>query len=331
MSTRVSRRAFTLVELLVVIGIIAVLIGVLLPVLSKVQGRGRDLKCASNIRQLCIALRGYAEENRGSYPYGFHWSRTVKPRGTTAADWGEAPGNGKEFVCWASQIGKWMQKGRMGDAENANSNFSDALQCPEAALVYPHVISYVMNMVVAPEPTAELGFGGKVPWAQLRPASTSSTLKDTVLLWDTTCFPNEENDVGFLVGYDVDNQRIWAGAMGHPEQRYYSLADPFGSPALSGGKYGQNRPVALSVGGVVFKNIDPPIPAGGGSKLGYQGNLRFRHRGNTACNAGFVDGHVEAFVAKVNRDNTVQSHNALRRYFMIKWPTGVPADPALSE
>jgi prepilin-type N-terminal cleavage/methylation domain-containing protein len=44
-------RGFTLVELLVVIGIIVVLIGVLLPVLSGVAARGRDVQCQSNIRQ----------------------------------------------------------------------------------------------------------------------------------------------------------------------------------------------------------------------------------------------------------------------------------------
>src|SRR3954470_14083772 len=83
----VSKRAFTLVELLVVIGIIAVLIGILLPVMSSVQGRARDLKCQVNLRQIGIALRGYAEENKGTYPYGHHFTRTVKTNGNSAADW----------------------------------------------------------------------------------------------------------------------------------------------------------------------------------------------------------------------------------------------------
>ena len=66
-----SRRpdsAFTLVELLVVIGIIAVLIGILLPTLSNAQRSARDVKCQSNIRQLCMSLINYAGENKGEFP-----------------------------------------------------------------------------------------------------------------------------------------------------------------------------------------------------------------------------------------------------------------------
>ena len=65
-----QRRAFTLVELLVVIGIIAVLIGVLLPTLSKAQKRARTTACMSNQRQLVTALIMYCQENKGCFPGG---------------------------------------------------------------------------------------------------------------------------------------------------------------------------------------------------------------------------------------------------------------------
>src|SRR5688572_15856255 len=70
MDVRFRRRtaAFTLVELLVVIGIIAVLIGILLPTLSNAQRSARDVKCQSNIRQLCMSLLNYAGEHKGALP-----------------------------------------------------------------------------------------------------------------------------------------------------------------------------------------------------------------------------------------------------------------------
>src|SRR5687768_14416137 len=62
------RRAFSLIELLVVIGIIAVLIGILLPVLSEARKSASAVQCASNMRQLASALISYAGEFGGKFP-----------------------------------------------------------------------------------------------------------------------------------------------------------------------------------------------------------------------------------------------------------------------
>ena len=56
---------FTLVELLVVIAIIAVLVGILLPALSRAREQSRRIKCVSNIRQLTMAWMMYAGDNHG--------------------------------------------------------------------------------------------------------------------------------------------------------------------------------------------------------------------------------------------------------------------------
>ena len=61
-------RGFTLIELLAVIGVIGILAGLLFPVISRAKDRAASTHCKSNLRQLGIAARLYADENEGRFP-----------------------------------------------------------------------------------------------------------------------------------------------------------------------------------------------------------------------------------------------------------------------
>src|SRR5256885_972147 len=62
-------RAFTLVELLVVISIIAVLVALLLPALARARDQASIVTCSSNVRQIMVGMHLYADANKGLLPY----------------------------------------------------------------------------------------------------------------------------------------------------------------------------------------------------------------------------------------------------------------------
>ena len=65
---KMRRRAFTLVELLVVIGIIALLLGILMPSLASTRRQAQAVVCLSNLRQVGVGLLLYAQDNKGYFP-----------------------------------------------------------------------------------------------------------------------------------------------------------------------------------------------------------------------------------------------------------------------
>jgi len=84
---RVTRKTgFTLVELLVVIGIIAVLIGILLPALNKARESARTIKCAANLRSIGQGLAMYVAQNKQTFPAAYIYAGMKIVGGTQTPD-----------------------------------------------------------------------------------------------------------------------------------------------------------------------------------------------------------------------------------------------------
>src|SRR3954469_11757707 len=118
-------RAFTLVELLVVIGIIAVLIGILLPALNKARGSAKSIQCAANLRTIGQATQIYVGTSKGVLPFGFGSY-------TNSA--------GQQYVNWCSLLLSVMDKRMAAESSESwkytnTTGLRKAFFCPEVPTV----------------------------------------------------------------------------------------------------------------------------------------------------------------------------------------------------
>jgi prepilin-type N-terminal cleavage/methylation domain-containing protein/prepilin-type processing-associated H-X9-DG protein len=133
--TAKRRSAFTLVELLVVIGIIALLISMLLPALNKARQSANDVACVSNLRQIGVAVQMYTQAHKGTFPIHVEWT-------------------GNHFANWDRLIAPYL--GIEGLSMTANhlappTQRSGVLICPRDNTIEPPAgffkRSYTMNGV----------------------------------------------------------------------------------------------------------------------------------------------------------------------------------------
>ena len=126
------RRAFTLVELLVVIGIIAVLISILLPSLGRARRSAQAVQCRNNLRQVAIAMLMYAGDNAGMLPnYGYTDATNLiipyDPSTTTTDPYNPNPG------LWGEALHRYLTGPFRNAAAGTDANYylgATFLRCP---------------------------------------------------------------------------------------------------------------------------------------------------------------------------------------------------------
>ncbi len=344
--------AFTLVELLVVIGIIAVLIGLLLPALSRAREQARSVACLSNLRQIGIACANYRAENNGFYPYGFLFERMSATTGEPTAG---APFGWKS---WFTVLNAYMSRGLPGSNEpdlctppfqpgfygSACRPLSGLFKCPSASGDFAQTVHYVQNPTIMPHmPEVIAQTAAYAPYATpLKPAATTLVPPDTAIFWDSNLLSavDSASAVPFFTAYyssaysDPWPSLINGGTCftneGYPQFKYRGyFTSPDSAYADSATIYFPKDEVAREVDGVPSYNADY-----GGSQAAYPGNIRFRH-GSKESQAGvaFADGSCRMVTLtksqSAKNDPTSYLVDLTNGQLRMKWPTGNRPNPSV--
>jgi prepilin-type N-terminal cleavage/methylation domain-containing protein/prepilin-type processing-associated H-X9-DG protein len=211
----ITRRGFTLIELLVVIGIIAVLMAILLPTLSKARRGARDVACASNLRQIGLALRAYAADHKDSLPPGY----VIYPN--------------NENAWWANYVNWYITKSGLNRQQVSANEVSKLFICPSG------IVSDKQNYYTAhPVAFPDLEFA-----PEIRPRRFAQLRFENALVWDGAQFPSGGGEYSVSpLSYNIDGGIFNAGYLIDPywrHQWYLRPDDPYQNDPL----WGQNWPI----------------------------------------------------------------------------------------
>ena len=154
---RIVRRsrtsAFTLVELLVVIGIIALLISILLPALNAAREQANTAKCLSNLRQLAQSQASYAADNQGfCVPAGYNYYPT------------QLDGLNEENYATLLVNYGYLQEPTIYNINAAPTSVSTVFYCPSGITDIVGVIHSPPGAGSKPDPVTRTDFTGGRPW-----------------------------------------------------------------------------------------------------------------------------------------------------------------------
>jgi prepilin-type N-terminal cleavage/methylation domain-containing protein/prepilin-type processing-associated H-X9-DG protein len=253
-------RGFTLVELLVVIGIIAVLISILLPSLAKAKQYANSLACMANIRSVGQALQFYANDHKGKLPYSAY---------------------GEWENIWVGQVSTLLGA-KIGGVD---WNYSKTLKCIDAgteATTDWGPTHYTANHRAMPYNN----FGW---WKTLKPYPLATKKSaEKMLLWDGALFPGWGHQA-VITNSNQANLMTWFEFSDPVVGEWRNLSDL--APISANTWYRNTNPGAADWIGK--DNHDQGVNDNPWSWSEVT-NMRYRHLGNTSLNVLFFDGHVES-------------------------------------
>ncbi|CAN5583272.1 hypothetical protein BH09PLA1_BH09PLA1_08290 [soil metagenome] len=286
-SGRRNSRAFTLVELLVVIGIIAVLIGVLLPALNKARQSANNIKCMANLRSIGQAINIYATVSKGVLPYGY-WDGS-NPYGSGVVD--------ARRTDWRLLVQSTLSKqsaDNYTDAANSGAYTSKLATDVFTDVDVPDnigVLSYAAHPRLMPVLNIRdpiFFTTGKTIWLSPYKLSRIRRAAEVLLIADANLAPLNQfanrMQANATLGF-IDKKAFNGGPGATPT----NLLDDYSRAGILP-TYGPNTSIDPSWGTGTF-NVD--LTAAGETNPAGWSTIRFRHLNNSAANVLMADGHVE--------------------------------------